>query len=42
MTAARFEGSVAELIEGKWQDVVPGMEMSAFQKVKENNPIIKR
>ncbi len=42
VTAARFEGSVAELIEGKWQDVVPGMEMSAFQKVKENNPIIKR
>ena len=39
---ARFEGSVAELIEGKWQDVVPGMEMSAFQKVKENNPLIKR
>ncbi|MBQ4329236.1 MAG: hypothetical protein IJC27_05875 [Lentisphaeria bacterium] len=39
---ARFEGSVAELAEGNWQDVVPGMEMSAFQKVKENNPLIRR
>lgn len=34
VTGTRFEGAVAELIEGDWQDIVPGMEVSAFQKSK--------
>ncbi|MBO7329877.1 MAG: hypothetical protein J6W00_14030 [Lentisphaeria bacterium] len=38
----RFEGAVAELAEGNWSDVVPGMEVSAFQKVKEPEKLIKR
>ena len=38
----RFEGAVAELADGNWSDVVPGMEVSAFQKVKEPEKLIKR
>ncbi len=41
--ATRFEGSVAEIVEGAWEDLVPGMEMSAFQQLKEPpRPLIKR
>lgn len=40
VTGTRFEGALAEITEGNLQDVVPGMEVSAFQKVKQTEKII--
>lgn len=35
VVGTRFEGAVAELIAGNWQDVVPGMEVSALHQQRE-------